>query len=136
MENSQNHELTSNNRNLMLLGMEESVCFCEYRNFLRSIVYKMRSSTICEKKSCGDTSSDDILWTPVIRDDASKRMVFVSKNLDNVILTTFFSLITCHHWIVETHMDVFRPRHPDSEAKNTEKWADRRPHAAFAAKNH
>ena len=61
------------------VGMEESVCFCEYRNFLRSIVYKMRSSTICEKKSCGDTSSDDILWTPVIRDDASKRMVFCFK---------------------------------------------------------
>ena len=57
------------------------------------------------------------------------------KILDNIILTTFFSLITCHHWIVETHMDVFRPRHPDSEAKNTEKWVDRGPHAAFAAKN-
>ena len=32
-------------------------------------------------------------------------------------------------------MDVFQPRHPDSEAKNTEKWVDRGPHAAFAAKN-
>ena len=51
------------------------------------------------------------------------------------LVTTFFSLIPYHHWIVKTSVDVCGPRIHDSKAKNIEKWANHGPHAAFAAKN-